>query len=339
MALRYVDSFDMYGSGELAKVWSSTTDSVQIVSSGLHKNGLYVYTSSSFASGVTKALDSQQTWVLGFAIKVNGIGGNAVAPLCSFYDGGILQLGVYREFNGSISVKRGSTTLGTTDIVFPMATWVHMAVKVKIHSSEGAVEVRINGSSAAALKLSGINTQNTSNATANTIAFGAIATGTPQLASIIDNLYILDGTGQVNNDFLGEVSVIAHSPTGDGTSSTWVPSAGTDHYALVDESPGSAADYITGSSGDRDLFTFSPEDLTGFTIKGVVLKALAKKTDSGDAGLLLVAKSGETVLQGAANVLSQDDMYYSQAIEMDPNTNNAWTPESLAAAEFGVEAS
>jgi len=341
MALRYVDSFDTYGTNDLVKMWSLLSVggfgcNIDIVAGGgLHKNAIRLASSYSGHSHATQILDSQQTWVVGFSINVQKIRANTVAQIFSFRDGDTVQVEICREIDGRISVKRGSTTLGTTAIALPLTAWTHVAVKVKIHDSEGAIEVRINGSSTPALKLNGINTQNTVNATADRVVFGLKEA---ECTFVIDDLYILDCTGDVNNDFLGEVSVIAHSPTGDGTSSDWVPSEGTSHYALIDESPGSNADYITGSSGNTDLFTFTPGDLTGFTISGVVLKALAKKTDSGEAELALIAKSGATALQGAANVLSQDDLYYTHTLELDPDTNTTWTPESLAAAEFGVEA-
>ena len=102
----------------------------------------------------------------------------------------------------------------------------------------GSANVHVNGSSV--ISLTGVNTQATANPSANQV----LLTSNFGVNNInCDDLYVLNTSGSVNNDFLGECRVWMSLPTGDDARfKQWTPSTGTSHFANLDDAnPNDAA--------------------------------------------------------------------------------------------------
>ena len=95
-----------------------------------------------------------------------------------------------------------------------------------------------------------------------------------------DDFYVLKVDGVGLTDFLGTPRVHQLIPNGDGASEQWTPSAGSDSYAMVDETPhDSDTTYVEGvTSGHRSSFTLPNLDPAGATAFGVQVDTVAKKT-------------------------------------------------------------
>ena len=168
--------------------------------------------------------------------------------------------------------------------------------------------------------------------------------------TIYDDLYILDGSGSVNNDYLGPIVVESINPSADGASSTWTPSSGTNHAALVDDAQNmtgalNETDYIEGdTTGEKDLFTYenlaSPGLGDSSNIIGVMVTTYRRITEAQPADLKIVARENGTEGTVTDTVRHDDDtlMFSNHAIfESNPDTATAWTAAEVDAAEFGVE--
>jgi hypothetical protein len=160
---------------------------------------------------------------------------------------------------------------------------------------------------------------------------------TPAKETQIDDIYFLDTTGSVNNDFLGSNAVvILQLPDGEGTTNDFTPSAGTDNSALVDENPASSADYNDGATNaDVDEYTFA--DIGENTVHGAIIETHVTVDALGrNRKFRHRCRSGATVGNGS-DLSIMDDTNHRTIFEVDPNTSSLWTKANLNAAEFGVE--
>ncbi len=164
------------------------------------------------------------TWIVGFTLKQGFTNYDLLRIKNS------LTLAV--TINGEIEVYNGATLLGktggTAGATAPLADnqWHYVELKGVIDAVSGSWELRIDG--AHSDSGSGVDTGSAS----DEIEFVLKTTN-----QYLDDIYIYDGEGTTNNDFLGTVFVEGLLPTADGNSSDWTPSSGTDNYALIDENP------------------------------------------------------------------------------------------------------
>jgi len=183
-----------------------------------------------------------------------------------------------------------------------------------------------------------------------TIASGASSgSGTPSVYAIrqggdlggsgaafrVDNIYVLDTSGSVNNDFLGPVTVTPLQPDGAGNRTELTPSEAAANWELV--SDGDDDTYVEGDEGEGDLYTF--ED-TGITepILGVVQYWRAFDSLGGAITGRAIARSGGNDYDGNTVVLPASlAPAHAQPWDVDPDTSDLWDPTDLDAAEFGVE--
>jgi hypothetical protein len=244
--------------------------------------------------------------IVGFAFKPAGAGG--FVQFHATVSSAGLHVGLTRGASGEIIAYRTSTSnvLGTSAVnVLPAAAWSYVEAKITIHDTTGTVVVRVNG--VEVLNLSGLDTKDGSaTTTALVVLGGGVGGGAAGVtANAWDDVYLADTTGSVNNNFLGELTVEHLRPAVDDTAQ-WLGSDGnsTDNWALVDEAGAyNGADYVASSTiGQRDLYTpAASARATTSPVYGVVVAAVAQKTDAGTRTAKLCVKegSGGTVRQSA----------------------------------------
>jgi hypothetical protein len=214
--LLFCDSFDTYAT--LTQKYDSVTTSVGSVTinSGAARtgaNGLLCF--ANIYAYVTKNFSSRATYIAGFAINCNSI---ASGPVNVFVllDTGTVQFVLKIDSAGNIKAYRGGTLLGTaSSTISPLNAYHHLEVKVTIHGSSGVVSVQLDGVNV--LNLTGQNTQVTGNASANQVQLGADNGNTGSDTIYFDDFYICDNSGSLNNTFLGDVSMLARTPSANGT--------------------------------------------------------------------------------------------------------------------------
>ena len=153
----------------------------------------------------------------------------------------------------------------------------------------------------------------------------------------LDDLHILDTTGDSGDNFLGDGRMIALRPTSDVTSD-WTPSTGSDNFALVDETPLDESDYNEASVDAKvDLYEFgnmSPE-FTQFDF--VMANVHAKKTDGSGTRLFVDIVSNSVKLQSGLHTLLTNGRYNKLYALVNPDGGGAWTLSTVNAAQAGFE--
>lgn len=309
MALLWVDGFDTYGTtiGQYATPtgalgWrymleSATYGTVRAARLGSGRSiGLGYYIR-------TPALTTDATLIVGYGLYIpaDSAGNGTILEL---YDGTTRGLYLYlrMDADGEIEVWRDEGTdvlLGTTSgAAIRMVSWFYLEVKAYCHDSAGTVEIRVNGTTR--LTLSGVDTK------ASTMSHGywdrVQLRGTMYGGAWFDDLYICDGTGTKNNDFLGVCKVETVFPTSDAGTNQWTPQAGADHYAMVDD--GALADtdatYLEDSTSSHlDQFGFGDVSSLLATVKGVSIMSDCRETDASDFTLIQRAER-TSVSEGSA---------------------------------------
>jgi hypothetical protein len=237
---------------------------------------------------------------------------------------------------GQVIALRGATELGRSDpntIIEDVPAYIEY--KVTLSDTVGAVVVKVNG--ATVLNLAGIDTKNAGTAvTLDTVKWGASSSS----LHYIDDIYIANGAGAANNDFVGECRVRALYPTGNGNSSQFTGSDGNsvDNYLLVDDPTPATADFVGSATTDqKDTYVFEDlPDVSG-TVAAVQILAYAAKTDAGARSLALVARHGGADYDGADVALGVSPVYVRRLMETNPGTGVAWLRAEVNAAEFGVK--
>jgi hypothetical protein len=280
----------------------------------------------------TGQLTNQATRVIGFAVRWLTSYGTNTNPFVRFDDGTTVQVDLRLTAGRNIEVTRNGTVLGTSSNSILLDTWYYLQFKVTIDNS-GSFEVRINDVNW--VSASGVDTQNTANAYSNGVFFSN--TGYDYY---VDDLYILNSTGSVNNDFLGECRIHTVMPNGDGATTDFTPNAGITNYTQVDEIPPDGdTTYVSSSTpGDIDQYDFADITTTG-SIAGVQVVIDARKDDAGARQIAESCRSGGVDYTGANTFTLSSDYFmgYRQIRELDPNTAAPWSVSGVNSAQFGVE--
>lgn len=323
-----MDSFDHYATADLNKKYNVVAGSI----SAGGRNGTYCWQANS-TQQLTKNLDAQSKWIVGMAVYFNTID-NFDRPLIDLLDSATSQVTLCTKANtGELVVKRGGsggTVLETSVQQLTVSTFPFIEFKAVVGNA-GSWEVRVNGD----VWCQGTgDTQQTANAYANVLKLG-VCTGFGQL----DDLYVLDGNGSSNNDFLGDVRVEAIFPDGAGNYTQWTASSGINWQAVGERTPNSDTNYnYSSTSGQIDTFTFGNLVTASGTIYGVQTNLFARKDDATARRLRDFYRAGGVDYPGSGiDSLTTSYTYYNEIYELDPATSGVWTISAVNSAEFGYK--
>jgi hypothetical protein len=132
-----------------------------------------------------------------------------------------------RRRGSSISTG-GTTLLASSTNALATGSWNFVEVKLTIADSGGVFEVRVNES--VWVTFTGDTKQSSSQTTANRILFSSRSTDCG-----FDDLYICDGTGSVNNTYLGDVRIDTVRPTGAGNYTEFGHQGSSNNWDNVDD--------------------------------------------------------------------------------------------------------
>jgi len=344
MTLRFIDGFDHYATADLqaSKKWNSTgTASVISATDGRRGTGCWAHSSTGFdIYHINKTLDNQATYIVGFAMYITNL---TATRFLEIIDGATVQFSLAVDVSGHILAYRGAgtTLLGTSTNTLSINTWNYIECKVTFDNSDGVVDIHVNGSGTGWISLTSQDTCATANEYASIIRIGTTANN--YLRYRIDDLYICDTNGSVNNDFLGDVRVDSYLATGNGNHSdfTGSDSDSTDNYLLIDDtSPDGDTTYVQSATvGHIDTYGFADMTHTPASIFGVQIVMEAKKDDSGTRGIAGMVRQDSTDYAGSSRVVSTSYVDYMDIRETDPATATAWTKAGFNSAEFGIKVS
>lgn len=227
----------------------------------------------------------------------------------------------------------------TPNVWFPNS-WHYIELGARIHDSAGWVELRQDG--VTRLRFDG-DTRNAG--TDGLIDMVTFNQRTNAGTYNIDDVYILNEQGTVNNSWLGDTRCYPLYPNGNGTSST--PLSGsdgnsTDNYLLVDEAGTPVTtDYVfSQTDGDQDTYTFQDLPVTLGTIRGVEVRMHAAKDETGTKQIRAITRRLGTDSFGPDHTLAAIPLYqtHHDVDELDPHAGpGAWTISTINDTEWGVE--
>lgn len=284
------------------------------------------------------------TMILGFALE------RRVAPAVSFWgDNGINQLvTVVFADDGKVRFYRGTaagTLLGLLDdtTYFPTGVFHYLSVKLTLSQTVGKISCQYDGlpvpityaaGGEPVFELVDLDT----NPVTSTVIDSIGIIGSSGQINRYDDMYLNNGAGSINNDFWPPIRVETLMPNAAGTYSQFVCSTGTNHQALVDESPMNTTDWNASDvPGNIDCYGLSDLASTSVQVLGVNVTNYMMRSDSNPRTAANMMRTGTTDVIGATQAITTTYQTYTDVYELNPVTGVAWTPAEINALQAGAK--
>jgi hypothetical protein len=338
MVLLYADGFD-----EGMQDWASNTGMVTFTGTNARSGYCAIYQQ---AGNFRRVITPSATVIVGCALRWDAretYPSGLSAPIITFFsDNNTTQhCGLYGTNDGSLRLANcGGPTLLTggttaTNVIATNSTYYYIELKVTISDTIGAMALRVNNS--LLLNLTNVDTKN--GGTSSLIDAVSWHLSGVSGNILTDDVYILDGTGSYNNDFLGDLSVEHLRPTGDDAV-TWTRSTGSTNFSCVDEMGNADTSDYNGSPtvGNRDFYTIGPSARVAGTVHGVYVSGTMAKSDAGARNAALCIREGAAgaIRTATSQTLSTSYVAYRQAYDRK-NDGSAWSISDINALRIGAE--
>jgi hypothetical protein len=350
MGLLVIEGFDVWNDDDVFRDsnWSPEGGAYFLFTSSGARTGRCLIIKDFYPAGYVKMhspeLPPRQTMVAGFAAKFLGVVSANPWEFMAFQ----------RQFNHlakilvnqdrSISIYTAGATVATSNPgLYTSGEWRFWELKTTPDPTNGYVEVRLDG--ATVLTYSG-PVYNSTYPDFSDID-GLRLSGQELGYLYIDDLYILETSGDKNNDFLGPVVVDTLQVTGQGNYAEWTPSGETFNYQCVDDyAPmGGATKYIKSETVDeRDSYAFTDLNIDR-AIHGVQFEILGARDSAYRCKVaqFFRDKSGVDHYSGEKFLgLSGDPTVFpfpatTTIWELNPETGEKWTAGDINSGEFGIK--
>lgn len=333
--LLFVDGFAHYTTA--LQKWSGEShggsgSAAPTVAVGLGRNGSGGLRLNGGSSGAASAscwmdLPSSSTWVAGCAFLHVG----SIPPVFRFQEGAAIHVDVRMDSLGHVAVTRNGTTIATSVSALEIGSWNFIELKATIHSTTGYVELRING--AVEATFTG-NTRNGGTGVLNRFMLGNVGQDDPRWSDI----YVLDGSGTMNNDFLGDVKIETLRPSAAGSYTQFTPLAGANWENADDSTPDDDATYnASATAGQKDSFALTDLATAAGSVIGVQQNTRWRKDDAGSRTARALVRVASTDAVGPDLALGDTFTTARRVIEQNPVTAAAWTIAEVDALEAGYE--
>jgi hypothetical protein len=335
MSLLFFDGFDGYdSSGDLLTAnatWFGVSGSISsTVRQGTGKSFL----TNNYAHSYLQFSDQAgKTIYIGFALrKPDNININ-ILILRSVWNTDSAQCSVRVSDLGYLELRAGdsatSTLLATGTIEIVANSFYYIEIGVLV-ANAGSCTIKVNG-------VTDINfTGDTQTQATNSIPYILFGNA----IFYLDDLYVCNSDGSINNTYLGDVVCEILTPTSD-SSIQWTRSTGADSYANVDEAIGAPndADYnsaLATNTGYRDEYGLSNLSTTAANVYGVKVNTRAQKSDIGSANFKHGINSGGT--RQSVTITPGIGFANHQAIfETSNGAGTAWNTTTVNAALSLIE--
>jgi hypothetical protein len=265
---------------------------------------------------------------------------SAGAALFQLFDGANTQIEIRTDAVGHLYATRNGVQIGSTSTFQLTASqgWTYFDLTAVISTTVGSVSLYVNN--VQWLNVTGVNTQNTANATFNRIQLENPFSS----PSYEKDIYFLDNGTGVNTTRLGDITVGILWPNAAGVNQAWTNNGGSSQTNSVQDGisqtgtwPDGDATYISSSTTNQiSDFAHQSLTLTG-SLFGVVHAMYTRKDDAGSRQIAGVCLSGSATAVGTTQSLGNSYQYFFDVLEDDPNTSAAWVVTGLNSATFGVK--
>lgn len=336
--------FEGFEVGETPPGW---TFSGRTVNAAAPRTGAYNVYGSSEQQYAEHVLDANVTnmFALGFGFKTNARGQGFPSILYVYDSAGNIIFGLGNQDTdpaGTIRIMDATHSYGNTvdhvaTALLPSGSWTSgwFFVECLLNVSTGAVILRVDGQEIynATIDLDDGN--------ANISYFRLYVPRNTQTHH--DDVYWGEGVGLTAADLLGPgTRIFPLAVTADGADDgVWVPSAGSDAYAMVDETPDDAdVTYIeetTGTAGLKQSFTV--EDLISSVdvVHAVRVRTHARYESVNPSSVRQYVKVGGTDYPGNDHVLAAAYAAFDYDWYLNPDDAAAWEPADVNGLEVGIE--
>lgn len=340
------DSYDHYATADLTKKYT-IVQGAPTISAGTGRGGTSSLRCPYYGSLVGMSIETGNLDVYqAIAFKTTGIGR---AGLASVYDGVAdrSHLSYVLHADGSLSVWRLSTDVTTAYLtagdafhtmlgvtvpgLLVAGSWQHLEFRSTIHTSAGAVRIKVNGHEV--LAVTGINTQGAGASARVTLALHG---GNDAGVVDWDDLMIYDSSGDPPNASLGDLTAECLFPNAVGNASDWTPTSGDNYTCVDDAAPDGDSTTVTADTPSQKD-TYPHTHLARITRDIAVVQSVitAKKSDSGTRALAAVTRVGTTDYQSSVDhYLASQYAMYRHGRPTNPG-NGAWTKAAVDATEIG----
>lgn len=182
-----------------------------------------------------KSVPHAVTYILGAAINFHSTSTGKFQRLLAFWQG--ISRQVFIQFDASghvVATSDNGTVFGTSTAEIRLSGWHYVEALCTVSNSVGVVIVHVDGLDV--LNLTGIDTQSTGNTWID-----AISVGSDQQFELtyVDDLYVCDTSGIVNNIFLGPINIVPAYPNAAGgfTAFTAGGTLSGSNFGQLDETP------------------------------------------------------------------------------------------------------
>lgn len=334
--LIFMDGFDHYATNDVLKKWDFTTGDSTISGTTPRRVGTkYLETKGLTAgAGIGRRFDEfGPTIVFGFAYfqYIGSINTPSTGAIFTRSASNVIRL--YISDAGELNLICGGVNVISVANVILGSTWQYIECKVFLHGTTGTYEVKVSGTTV--LSGSGVDTL----ATYDTVDYLSLSHGFNRTIRW-DDLYICDGTGGVNDDFLGDCRIDCLYPDGETADIDFTPFPVVARNLNVDD-PGDIDDDTTYNEsnfvGDLDAYTLGAIDALGTTIHGIAQNSCMKKTDADSRYVKQYTKSGATITLGDEIYLTDTYKVWQTLYDVNPDDSAAFEEADLNALESGVK--
>lgn len=330
MALLFCDSFDHYLNADILKKWTTlvNTPSIAIGATQPPGGGNVLAATVNANQSATKNIPATATLIMGvwvyFTTLPSGI-------IMGFYDGGSAQVTVQGDGAGHLKLNAAAQLGSTSTATIVINTWYHLELKVAISDAAGTYELRLSGVAIVGPG-TGADTKQTANASADSIRLGGAVN------AYFKHVYVLDTTGAVANDFIGQALVKALRPVAAGNYSQWTPSAGN-NLGTVDDMFGDSDMSFNMSSGSDSIDTFGVEDvgIASGTIFGIQHVFMAKQDGGSARQVAALQRSSGSDFVGVTKNMAASWLFYLDPYSINPATGAGYTLSEINALEAGYK--
>lgn len=343
MAILFLESFEWLPTGVNSTALNNrllekySTSNFSFSSSILNFNGsrnLELNTNNGLTTKPLIDLDpARDTLTVGMQVRTSTNFANINSSfLVIVSDGTTTSANVRVSTTGEILLYRGGTFLVNTGVRLSLNTSYYIETQFKIDNA-GRFELRLN------------NQQVYVNENVD-LDPGPVKTGWDRVRwqgignnEFIDNMYITDNQGTTNTGFLGPIAVDYLVPNGDGDSSEWTPSQGTENYLMVDDATLDADSTFVSSStsGELDLYEITDIPAASTPIIGFqVVHTL--RADSGPVNISSVVRSGSTDITESLGEISNGSYFcYLSHFSSSPTSGQFWTDDEINSIQVGIQ--
>jgi hypothetical protein len=337
MSLVFYSGFDYYDTPQINRIWPYYSNGTSI-SPGRFGGRAWGWNNQGGYLAAT--IPNSSTVIVGMAFSIAY--GDPTNPILLLQDATtstsnpITQVDLRVTTDAGFQITRNGTIIATTQShLFAFGFWNYLEFRTDINNSSGYVEIRINGQSL--FTLGSLNTKYSGNGYANMIRVQPFG-NTGQFNFKIDDMYVLNNGGSVNNQFLGECRVQTQYPVANGELNQFSAIGAASNWQAVDElTPDDDTTFVrSGVVGNVDDYQMGSVSLSG-TIYGIQLNVMHRKDDVGTRTIAPIIRSSSTYYEGNQFICQSDYTVAQKIWEQEPHSLTTWTNGSVNAITAGIK--